>query len=367
MKRRINEFPRSRSLLLGTALATLSMAVGCIGAEPLDGEDVGEVSEALSIPTEAATVGKEIDDSELGALESEEHQGIAACPRYWFWTTVGKLMRVPRGGSMISPLQGVVGIPEPFAKLGYNHYGDGECSGSHFFVALTNGGAGLKPVVLEFNEDMELESFALTSTPVSAVNPVDGMLYGHAGMTLTVYNRAMMRKYRWDPATCDINCWKANEYNLAELSPMRTVELITRGANAAWWDGVWIQGGAFSSNGVFYMTVDQGDGESNFTGAHTFDVHAFTSDDAPDFFVPGASDQGIFPVRYDGDIAGYRNYELEGITVYTEPGESQHHVKLSLMENEAFEDDNISVYHFTSNETPRAAINDYWMKQSAVW
>ncbi len=374
MRRRGTSFPQSRSLLFGTVLAATSMAAGCIGAEPSDDEEaLGEVSEALSIPlpSQATKVGVDVSDSELGDMESEEHQGIAACPRYWIWTTVGLVMRVPRGGSMVSPLQGAVGVPEPFEKLGYDHYGDGECSGSHFFVTLTKKGGGLQPVVLEFNEDLGLEAFARTEHAVAAVNPVDGMLYGQSGMSLTVYNRSKMRKFRWDPATCSFDCWKSSEYDKAELTAMRTIKLIPRGATPGWWHEdaghLWIQGGAFSSNGVYYMTVDHAEGESNFTGAHTFDVHAFTSDDAADFPVPGVGDTGVFHVRYDGDYLGYRNYELEGVTVYVEPGENQHHVKLSLMQNDGLEDDNVWVHHFTSNETPRAAINDYWMKQPALW
>lgn len=369
MQHNSRRFPAS-SWLVSAALAASS--VGCIGTEAYDSdEDFGEVSEALSTPSLAAKVGVDVSDSELGDMESEEHQGIAACPRFWIWTTVELVMRVPRGGNMASPLQGAVGVPEPFKRMGYDHFGDGECSGSHFFVALTKKGGGLQPLVLEFNEELGLEAFARTNSAVAAVNPVDGMLYGQSGFRLVVYNRSMMRKFRWNPDACDLNCWKQTEYDLAELQPMREVKLIPRGADATWWHEdaghLWLQGGAFSSNGVYYMTVDHADGESNFTGSHTFDVHAFTSDDAYDFPVPGVGDQGVFHVRYDGDYLGYRNYELEGVTVYFEPGEEQHHVKLSLMRNDFTGDDNVWVHHFTSNETPRAGVNDYWLKQPALW
>jgi hypothetical protein len=346
--------------------AAMSLTAGCTGLEG-DEENLGEVSDALSFPSQVTYIGRDLDGSELDSLESEEHQGLAACPNFWIWTTVNKIMKVPRGGSLTSPLTGVVeDIPEPFRSMGYNHFGDGECTSGRYFVPLT--GTGLDPIELEYSEDFVLQAFGRTDTSISAINPVDGLMYAQTGMKLKVFNRAFMRKFRWDPASCPLSCWKQNEYDQSFLPQLRTVNLIGRGGDA-FWSASWTQGASFSENGVLYVLADYAKGGSNWAGAHMFDVHAFTDDDAVDVPVPGDEDNGILVVHYDGDvdIGSLRYEELEGITVYTLPGESKHHVKVTLMLNEALDDDDITVYHWTTDETPRAAVNDYWTKLPAIW
>jgi len=367
-------------LLAATPLLMALSTLGCSAASTA--EDYGEQSAALTVtkPTTAERVSIS-PSTELDSLESEGHQGIAACPNYWFWTSTTKIMRVPRGGSLTSPLQGVVeDVPGPFKKMGYDHFGDGECFAGRFFVALTAGGGNLDPVVLEYGEDLSLRAFARTGSALVAVNPRDGMLYAQKGTTLRVYNRSLMRRYRWDPTTCDYACWKESEYDVSKLTELGSIRLLPR-FNPDWWregeSGLWVQGGAFSSNGVYYMTVDHGGlNPSDLTGSHAFAVAPFTFADAPALVISGVGASGILPVWYTPQIVVpavgippttvKRLDELEGITVYSLAGESQHHVQMTLLRNQA-DDDDVSVHHFTTNETPRADVNDYWAQLPMIW
>lgn len=310
------------------------------------------------LPTTAKYLGTVVSEDELGPVESERMNGLANSRTHWFWMHQTGIQRVPMTKGMTGQVDRSTGIPKAFADLGYDHLGDGDFYGGSLYVPASGGPL---PVVLVFDENLNLRSWAALEhggEPFLAINPIDHRLYsGGPFRTLKVYDVTNLRPAEIAPTS---------DMSSAGLGFIGTIPLRpARAHDEDWWKDVWVQGGAFSPNGVFYYVLDHGTAdESAFTGVYVFDVTPIAEGTPPSaegvvgpaawqVNVAGDGPHGILPVSYDpiqhaAWVAVGRGDELEGIAVYR-GDDDKIHVLLQLLSNE-LEDDDVTIHQWTTDE-----------------
>jgi len=347
----------------------IALSLGCVASEDMV-PDEGTFPPPTARPTAASNCARQpracmptahsyrgpiLDASDLDGIESEETQGIAQSGTHWYWMSRFQIARVPMGESITSPIDAVAGIPPELAALGYDHFGDGDFFGDRLYVPLT--GDYTVGAVVVFDRDLHPLSWARLGADKGgawvAVNPQDGRLYtSNPWTTVHAYELTDFGSF-------------SEERSLPYAG---TLEISLRGAPAhscpsgstdpcvTWWDGVWVQGGAFSPNGTFYSVLDHAQAKfDHLTGVHAYDLSSgiHTASPAVELPLSGGQGKGYMHIGYDanastvlGDIS--RGHELEGTTVLRDANGSMHVLAIKLANR--IGTDEVTLFDFVTNE-----------------
>jgi len=279
--------------------------------------------------------------SHLGdKVRSEGVQGLAHSPTNWYWTTAS--WKVTMDGfkeeSYIYKMQAdhmsrkvlKEGVPSDIWGNGWHHLSDPDYYKGYLYVPIEKGkeevpDRSLPPLILIYDEDLKF----LGSAPLSfydhendrnmtsggawcAINPVNGLLYVSRGSgrgsqsnysTLDVYEPIL-----------DVDA--ETQGAVFRLYYRHSVKLNFRGN----WDAVtYIQGGAFSPDGLFYYVMDPKYkyDEHSQSGVHVFEING---EIGTEVIVKGKAEYDDVLIDNDSEVEAnhirrtYRlPYELEGL------------------------------------------------------
>jgi len=243
--------------------------------------------------------------SHLGdKINAEGIQGLAHSPTNWYWTNAyWKMTKVgisewrqrerayiyKTEGDHLSRKVKKVGVPSYVWKRGYHHLSDPDFYKGYLYVPIEKGkydvpGKSLPPYILVFDEDLnylthgvlrfhdEETGKSITSGGAwCAINPKDGLLYVSRGSgTSSSGNYSILDVY-WPNIFTDLKTQKKR----FKLVYRHSVKLNFR---HTWNDmKVYIQGGAFSPDGLFYYVMDPkyevgGSKKHSQSGIHVFKI-----------------------------------------------------------------------------------------------
>jgi hypothetical protein len=276
---------------------------------------------------------------------SEECQGVTHSDTHWFVTQKPRLWKFPVSHDMNSHLSknpsafGILqaGIPAHL-KRHYNHFGDPDYYGGYVFVPLEpvrrEVSVGLpiahaarsrpckivlfSAVDLSYLADADLPACSQDHASWCAVNPSNGLLYSSNSDEVSE-----LRIYNW--------LFRDGRFALGMYGYGR-YQLRDEHGTLICING--IQGGAFSpKTGLLYL-VEDGGGPNG--GINVFDMQR-------------EHRVALIKVDYDREAWGYRNEELEGITVWDldsgiAPG-IRGQIHMAMIDNDASLD-NVFLIHY---------------------
>jgi hypothetical protein len=279
-------------------------------------------------------------DSELGAVESEEMQGVAHDPigNYWYLASRGQLAKVPVSADLRAPSSLITA-----SRFQGDHFGDPDfdVASGRLYVPNYDGPMGFMEIY-----DRNLTYLGYVLGPYGgagwvAINPLNGLLYT---------SRSLFQLDVYDP---NVPYAKNMNYLYSISLPRSAYKAASGIYDDGWWNEAdkWVQGGAFDTNGEFYFVVDHGnDDNSVATGVYTFQLDARTSKLLK-----------FVNIKYPAGLFGSRRGELEGITIWDLDAVSGRHpmvankIHVVRLNNEA-EDDDVSLYHIPAKRSPLSLV-----------
>lgn len=305
------------------------------------------LSEAADILT-FTKIGTHPSNRELSGegADSEAAQGIASDGINWFYSNKTHVYRLKTDFRNRDKAYNAAGIKFGSAKC--DHVGGIDYYDGEVYAAL-DGCSDNKARIVVLDTNLGFKRYAVihalnNSFPWVAVNPIDaGYFY-----TISPDGKKKMLAF------------PRNFANGASLNAVKEVHFKDHPQDKL--DHFWVQGGAFSANGLFFRTVDDAkDEDSKHTGIWVYEL------DYP--VVNGSTAQriGFINIKYDPDqwvpgLCGFdqckRKYELEDLDVTTiRTGPTIGNVHILLLSNEADEDD-VSVLHYTIGDYDADGVID---------
>jgi hypothetical protein len=290
-------------------------------------------------PTRFTLKSKNPKDSEWGSdISSEEIQGITHSDTHWYISNKGTIYKTRKNQikSVVKKVD-LSSIQSQLKAGDYNHFGDMDFYDGLLYIATTGKGS-THSIVVVFDKNLNFVKYAKFPARKQkkagwvAINPVTGYLYSSD-------------QYR------QLHVYKKDFSNGSVIEALGDLSLNFKyGApNEEEWGKVWNQGGAFSPHGIFYYVLDhKSDEYCNYTGIHAFSIHGSY---ANEITIKGKNNKNenvsFMNEKYDPDIAGYRNWELEGITTWDRGAEGQIHVL--QLHNEWYNEDDVHLFHYKVN------------------
>lgn len=293
-------------------------------------------------PTRFTFGGKNPRDSEWGGdISSEEIQGITHSKTYWYISNKGTIYKTRKNQikSVVTKVH-LSSIQSQLKTGHYNHFGDMDFYDGLLYVATT--GKGSTPaIVVVFDKNLNFVKYAKFPAHKQknagwvAINSVTGYLYSS-------------EPYR------QLHVYDRNFSNGSTLAFLYDISLHFKHGHkeGSWWNDVWNQGGAFSPNGIFYYVLDhKSDEYSHYTGIHAFLIHGSY---ANEITIKGKNNRNenvnFMNEKFDPDtwfFGWWRNWELEGITIWDRGAEGQIH--MLQLHNEWHSDDDVHLFHYKVN------------------
>jgi hypothetical protein len=278
--------------------------------------------------------------SEMGAGESNEMQGVAHDPvrRTWFFTSRGSLYRIPVSAD-VAAQSSVLAISRQYGT----HWGDPDYAPATDTIYIPNYDSAGNAWVEAYDHDLRWKDWArfpgTGTVGWVAINPLNGMLYAARTVPL-------------------LDVYDPNAGGGATMTKLYTINLApalvaASGKSIEWWNQVWNQGGAFDTNGEFYLVADHpSESQSSATGVYAFALRGRE-----------ASVVRFANIKYDPETCWgcSRNWELEGLTIWdldtvsTRHPSIRHKIHVLSVHTEP-DDDDVSFHHIPDRIPARSVV-----------